>query len=139
MKERSTRRFPVTDLLSDMRILIVEDEFLIAMDAEQLCRDSGAADVAIISNLTAINGEAPNFDFDVVILDIMLNGTSTLSFARKLQERAIPFVFASGYNDLGELRADFPSVAVLAKPYSGADLIGAVAAACGRQASSSSV
>src|SRR5690606_34358028 len=100
--------FSVPNLLSDMRILVMEDEFLIAMDAEQLCRDNGAADVIIVQDLAAIDPEQPKLEFDAAILDIMLGGVSTLPFAHKLQDRGIPFVFASGYTDFEEIGTAFP-------------------------------
>ena len=41
----------VSQPLAGLRVLILEDEFLIAMDVEQLCRDHGAADVIILRRL----------------------------------------------------------------------------------------
>lgn len=123
----------MSDLLYGTRVLVLEDEFLIAMDVEQLCRDHGAAEVVILSNLD--NHDVLTFDkdaFDVAILDVMLGGNSTLDFAKELAVRKVPFVFASGYTDLEEVSARFPGVAVIGKPYHGEDLIKAVAKACGR-------
>lgn len=129
----------MTNLLSDMRILVMEDEFLIAMDVEQLCRDNGAADVVIVQDLATIDHEQPKLEFDAAILDIMLGGVSTLPFAEMLQERGVPFVFASGYTDFEEIGTAFPGVPVISKPYSGEELIEAVAAAAGRLTQSGSV
>lgn len=112
--------------LTGLRVLILEDEFLIAMDVEQLCRDSGAEDVAIMRNLDQVD---ESLRFDVAIVDLMLAGVSTLDFARQIYDRGVPFVFASGYNDLEEIAERFPDVAVVSKPYAGDDLIGAVVAA----------
>lgn len=112
--------------LADLRILILEDEFLIAMDVEQLCRDHGAADVFISRSVI----EAETLEgFDAAIIDLMLGGVSTIGFASRLQERGVPFVFASGYTDVEEITEKFPEVTFVGKPYAGDDLIGAVAAA----------
>lgn len=120
----------MSQLLSDLTVLVLEDEYLIAMDVEQLCRDNGASDVVIAR---AVPGaETSVAGFNVAILDLMLDGTSTLPFARQLAESGIPFVFASGYSDRVEIEQSFPGVAVVGKPYAGDDLINAVAAACGR-------
>lgn len=114
--------------LKGLRVLILEDEFLIAMDVEQLCRESGAEDVFIVRSLQELEGgEMP--DFDVAIVDLMLSGVSTLDFARQIYDRGVPFVFASGYSDLQEITEKFPGVSVVGKPYAGEDLIGAVTAA----------
>lgn len=117
----------MANLLAGLRILVLEDEYLIAMDVEQLCRDHGAADVHIRRNLDEVeNGE---LSFDAAIIDVMLHGRPTLDFARTLQARNVPFVFASGYADVDEIFAAFPGVAVVGKPYSGGDLVDALVAA----------
>jgi DNA-binding response OmpR family regulator len=119
-------------LLDGLRILVLEDEFLIAMDVEQLCRDYGAVDVVIVRDLTEIDRQDAVARFDVVIVDLMLGGSSTLDFASQLREAGVPFVFASGYSDADEINASFPGTRLVTKPYSGDDLVGAVAEACGR-------
>jgi DNA-binding response OmpR family regulator len=121
-------------LLEGLKVLVLEDEFLIAMDVEQLCRDNGAADVTIMRELGAIDpgGAAA---FDVAIVDLMLGGVSTLDFARGLRDSGVPFVFASGYSEVEALAAEFPASVLVPKPYSGADLVEAVAAVSGRQVS----
>lgn len=118
-------------LLDGLRVLVLEDEFLIAMDVEQLCRDNGAADVTIARDLAEIDLGGP-LVFDVAIVDLMLDGVSTLGFAAHLRERGIPFVFASGYSNLEELAVGFPGVPFVQKPYSSTDLVEAVVAASRR-------
>jgi DNA-binding response OmpR family regulator len=122
----------LSELLKGLRILVLEDEFLIAMDVEQLCRDHGASDVEIRTTLDDLNeGDAPK-GFDAAIVDVMLGGVSTLSFAQRLVELDVPFVFSTGYADDQEIVRMFPGVAVVGKPYSGDVLVSAVAAACRR-------
>ncbi len=120
-------------LLDGLRVLVLEDEALIAMDVEQICYDNGAAGVITVRDLNEIDPDAITAMADVAIVDLMLGGVSTLDFARRLSETGVPFVFASGYTDVGELIAAFPDIALIAKPYAGADLVEAVAAACGRK------
>ena len=119
-------------LLGDLRILVLEDELLIAMDVEQLCRDYGASEVTILRNLAEIDPENLAARFDAAIVDLMLDGVSTLDFAKSLLDQNVPFVFASGYSDKAEIESDFPGVMLISKPYSGIDLVEAVAASCGR-------
>jgi DNA-binding NarL/FixJ family response regulator len=55
--------------LQGIRVLIMEDEFLIAMDVEQLCRDHGAQEVVIMRKLEELGAdpfERPGFDAAVV-------------------------------------------------------------------------
>ena len=120
-------------LLDGLRILVLEDEFLIAMDVEQLCRDYGAGEVVIARDLAEIDQQKIVTRFDAAIVDLMLGGASTLDFASQLRQSGVPFVFASGYSDADEIQASFPGVRLVAKPYSGDDLVEAVAAACGRR------
>jgi CheY-like chemotaxis protein len=118
----------LSDSLKGCRIIVLEDEFLIAMDVEQICRDNGATHVAIVRDLDDIDLETAQ-SFDAAIVDVMLGGSSTLEFAAGLLDAAIPFVFASGYTDNQELATKFPSVELISKPYSGDDLVGALARA----------
>jgi CheY-like chemotaxis protein len=121
-----------SNTLAGLRVLLLEDEYLIAMDVEILCRDNGASEVAIKRALDELD-ELDGFDgFDVAVIDLMLSGASTLSFARKLREARVPFVFASGYAEEEALSA-FPDVPVVSKPYAGNDLIEAIAAAAARR------
>jgi CheY-like chemotaxis protein len=122
----------VSQLLAGLRILVLEDEFLIAMDVEQLCRDHGAADVVIARGLAEIDGQSLPSRFDAAVVDLMLGEVSTLGFAAQLRGAGIPFVFASGYSDSEELRAAFPEIRLVTKPYAGEDLVAALAEACGR-------
>lgn len=119
----------LSGLLEGLRILVLEDELLIAMDVEQLCRDHGAVHVAVAAGLEEI---ADTLDFDAAIIDVLLGGVSTFGFAATLKEAGRPFVFASGYTDNAEVAKLFPGIAMVGKPYSGKDLIEAVATACGR-------
>ncbi|QPC90544.1 response regulator [Mesorhizobium sp. INR15] len=119
-------------LLDGLRILVLEDEFLIAMDVEQLCRDHGAREVTIARDLTEMGERDIATRFDAAIVDLMLGGVSTLDFAAGLRNAGLPFVFASGYSDAEEIKASFPGIRLVAKPYSGEDLVEAVASACGR-------
>lgn len=116
-----------TTPLAGLRVLILEDEFLIAMDVEQVCRDHGAADVVISRSLDGL-AELASDRFDAAILDLRLGTVSTLDFARELFQTGVPFVFATGYAHPGETERDFPGVPVLTKPYLESDLVGALAA-----------
>ena len=119
-------------LLDGLRVLLLEDEVLIAMDVEQLCRDNGAAEVTVARSLEEIDMAALSGTVDVAIVDLFLGGASTLDFARSLREAGTPFVFASGYSDAEEIAAAFPGIAFVSKPYAGSDLMDAVAKASRR-------
>lgn len=124
----------LSDLLAGLRILVLEDEFLIAMDVEQLCRDHGAHDVTIVQSLEGASGKMDLDQINAAVIDVMLAGVPTLDFARTLKDRGLPFVFASGYTDFNDIAASFPGIALVGKPYAGDDLVHALASACGRKA-----
>lgn len=110
------------------RVLLVEDEFLIAMDVEQLCRDHGAKEVRLVADHANLGPELlADGDVDVAILDVKLSGNWTLDFARLLVDREIPFIFATGYSGIDTLFADFPGVPVVGKPYTGIEVVEALA------------
>ncbi|MDQ6433592.1 response regulator [Mesorhizobium sp. LHD-90] len=119
----------MTALLDGLRILVLEDEFLIAMDVEQICRDDGAADVAIARTLEEADAAISSSAFDAAVVDLRLGNVSTIPFAEKLRQDGIPFVFASGYTDLTEIASSFPGASIVGKPYSGEDLVAALTAA----------
>ncbi|MDI6027776.1 response regulator [Corticibacterium sp. UT-5YL-CI-8] len=121
--------------LTGMKILVLEDEFLIAMDVEQLCRDHGAEDVVIMQTVDHMSAEHAATSFDAAVVDLMLNNQSTIDYARKLQNAGMPFVFASGYTDTKEMLSDFPEVVLVSKPYAGSDLIEALVEASSRRSS----
>jgi CheY-like chemotaxis protein len=107
--------------LSGMRILVVEDEPLLAMASEDLLADSGCTVAGPASSvkqgMQLIEREA----IDGAILDINLKGEMVFPLADALAERSIPFVYVTGYGKL--LRACNHGRPVLQKPYSNQQLL----------------
>ncbi|MHB2267045.1 response regulator [Aliihoeflea sp. PC F10.4] len=113
--------------LKDLRILVMEDEFLIAMDVEQICNDHGAEEVVILRTLKELDDHTiVERGISVAVVDVMLAGESTVEFAKTLQESRIPFVFATGYAENEHLFEAFPGIRVVGKPYSGPALVTAL-------------
>ena len=113
--------------LKDLAILVLEDEFLIALDIEEACRAAGARAVTIMSRLVPDGATDPVVvdGHDAAVLDLKLSGVSTLSAARALAERGVPFIFATGYDD--EHLAEFAGVPVVGKPFAASELVGTLA------------
>lgn len=128
-------KLQLSGILEGLKVLVLEDELLIAMDVEQLCLDHGASAVTVARTLSEVPGED---EFDTAVVDVLLDEVSTLDFAEGLRGGGKPFIFASGYTDNVEVARRFPGIALVGKPYSGKDLIQAVAAACGRGLTSDS-
>ena len=86
----------MSGILEGLKVLVLEDEFLIAMDVEQLCLDHGASAVTVARKLSEVPGED---EFHAAVVDVLLDGVSTLDFADGLRDAGKPFIFASGYTD----------------------------------------
>ena len=122
--------------LSGLRVLLLEDEALIALDVEQLCREAGAAEVTVVHDIVQLGeGGVQAGDHDAAVIDVMLRGVSTVEAARRLKAHGMPFVFATGYVDRHEIFDEFPGVAVIGKPYAGAELVDALSSAVARRRS----
>lgn len=98
------------------RILIVEDEMLIAMLLEDIVSDLGHQAVGPAMRLESALLAVDRDEFDYAILDINLAGKQSFPVAERLRERGIPFVFASGYGQAG-LIDTFREAPILQKPY----------------------
>lgn len=118
-------------LLAGKTILVLEDEYLIAMDVEQLCREGGANEVHIARSLReAGEHESPSHGrIDLAVLDVMLAGEPTLDFAEDLRSRGIPFIFATGYGDSARVSIRFPDAPIVGKPYTAQEIISAMTTA----------
>lgn len=117
--------------LAGLRVLILEDEVLIAMDLEQVCRELGAADVAVARTLDEAEAVV-GAGFDAAVLDIMVAGRSTIEFATRLFARGVPVVFATGYSDAERLVEALAGVQIVDKPFSRDMLVEAIARALER-------
>lgn len=98
------------------RVLIVEDEMLVAMLVEQMMQELGHEVIACAQQLEEAESIARRENFDVAILDMNLNGKKSFPVAQILTDRGIPYIFASGYGTAG-LTDPFREVPVLCKPF----------------------
>lgn len=117
------------------RCLVLDDEFLIALDIQQILERAGALHVACVASAAEaikLLGNSPKFD--VAILDVKLSGSNenSLGVASLLATLNTPFVFLTG------MRADdvharrFPQAPVIEKPYDAGALLAAVSRALSR-------
>jgi CheY-like chemotaxis protein len=107
--------------LTGRRILIVEDEPLVAMALEDMLLDLGCVVLGPALRLLPAMDLARTSTVDGAVLDINLGKDRSFPVAEILRERAIPFLFATGYGNQG-LHPPFADAMVLAKPYSLATL-----------------
>jgi CheY-like chemotaxis protein len=122
--------------LSGLRVLIVEDEFIIALDIDRMLESTGIAGSRHAGNvrdaLAILDAaEAGRDKIDIALLDLKLSHESALPVAARLSQLGIPFAFLTGSPDDGDTRA-FPDVPVVAKPFDDASLLAGIRRALGR-------
>jgi DNA-binding response OmpR family regulator len=98
-------------------VLLLEDEYLIAMDAEQTLMSFGVAKVTVVNTLEEAAKAAADESVDVAILDININGKSSFEVAERLRDRGTPIIFASGYGSRKRQGAAMQDAIYLNKPY----------------------
>lgn len=106
-----------TPSLAGRRILVVEDEYFVAMDASQALAEVGAKVVGPCRTEQAALHELELSMPDGALLDVHLGPTPSFTLAEALKNRGIPFVFITGF-DPGRIPARFAGVDRLSKPIS---------------------
>jgi two-component sensor histidine kinase len=98
------------------RVLVVEDDSLIAMELVTALQDMGWSIAGPVHSLRqGLSLLQQDEHIDVAILDVNLAGLSVFPLAEALQARGVPFVFCSGY-DVVDAENRFLDVPVLQKP-----------------------
>lgn len=125
---------PNDDVLSGVRVLVVEDEAAISMLLEDMLLDFGCAVVGPAARLSTALEMAAQESFEVAILDVNVAGEPIYPVAEAIAKRELPLVFSTGYGGAG-IREPFRDRPVVQKPFSQADLkrtlIGAIRTARG--------
>jgi CheY-like chemotaxis protein len=100
-----------------LKVLVVEDDFIVAYDMQSMLEEQGAEVLGPASSVqearALLASNAPN----AAILDVNLNGEYVFPLAEDLRARGVPFLFATAYADDDRLfPATAKSVLRLAKP-----------------------
>ena len=123
---------PPAGSIAGLRVLIVEDALLLALELEAGLSDAGAK----------VAGSAADVDeglrmaalpLDAAVLDANLNGESVMPVAEALAARGVPFIFATGYGDAKFTPSGF-DVPLIKKPYDVTQIAAALAEVTGRRA-----
>ena len=115
----------MTISLDDLSVLLVEDEFLILLDLEDVLAEAGARVTTATSVAEA--HEALGARFDVAVLDVRLPDGEVFPVAHRLAAQGVPLVFHSGHAQAEGLGEAFPGAVALGKPARESLLISAVA------------
>jgi DNA-binding response OmpR family regulator len=99
------------------RILVVEDEAMIALLVEDMVLDFGSEVVGPAAKMDEALRLASQADLDAAILDVNVGGEVVFPVADLLRGRGVPIIFATGYG-AGGLPSRFENVSTLTKPFS---------------------
>jgi DNA-binding NtrC family response regulator len=102
--------------LAGKRVLVVEDELLVAMLVEDMLADAGCVVVGPFARLPAALAAAQMETVDVALLDVNIAGEMVFPVAHTLEERGIPFLFVTGYGQ-AVLPFNRPHWTACAKPF----------------------
>jgi DNA-binding NtrC family response regulator len=113
-------------LLAGKRCLVLDDEFLIALDIQQILELAGAKHVASVASASeAIELLRREPKFDLAVLDVKLGGAEghSLGVAAMLAKAGTPFVFLTGMRVDNVHAKKFPQAPVVEKPYDALTLL----------------
>ncbi|MEP9368141.1 response regulator [Xanthobacter sp. VNH20] len=112
--------------LSGKRVLVAEDEMLVALILEDALLRQNCTVIGPTGTLAETVAAARTLPLDAAILDRNLHGEDVLPAAEILTRRGIPLLFCSGYGQDSALPAHLRTVPVLLKPYLEASVIAAI-------------
>jgi CheY-like chemotaxis protein len=118
--------------LYGLRALLVEDQTIIALDTESMLLDLGAATVHSFTTGEGAIAWLGTAEVDVGVLDVSLGTTTSFPVAEFLVQRAVPFIFTTGYGDSTMFPAHFLTVPIVRKPYAIESLARALVQCLGR-------
>jgi CheY-like chemotaxis protein len=101
--------------LEGLRVLVLEDEPIVAMMLEDMLVELGCVVIGPASTLQEGMTLAATAVFDVAVLDINVNGQRSDALAQSLDIKGTPYTFATGYGSAG--LGDSASRHVIHKPY----------------------
>lgn len=107
-------------ILAGARILILEDEPIIGLALQDMLERQGAH-VLFASGIDEASGLIAAERIDSAILDVNVHGLQSYPVASLLAERAVPFIFATGYGDRSHPE-EFAGIPTISKPYSAEDI-----------------
>lgn len=115
------------------RLLIIEDELLIALMIEEMCREGGYRISGVAHTDKLAKSELAKDNFDAVLLDVSIDGRYHPETADCLLTKGIPFAFVTGYDHVIDPRHE--NVPVLQKPFTPDQLLAFLKALVGPESS----
>ena len=111
--------------LGGIRVLVVEDEYLVAILIEEILESAGCVVMGPIPRVPEALDAIDHDDCDAAVLDVNLAGERINPVADALSERNVPFLFVTGYG-ANALPSEYAARPHVCKPFRMAELIGAL-------------
>jgi CheY-like chemotaxis protein len=116
-------------VLEGQRILVAEDEVLVAMMLEDTIIDAGGMVlgpvVSVPDALSLLDAAKADGGISAAVINLRLGQRTTTELADALTKQGVPFIYATGYNNHDDIEAHQGAM-VLAKPYNPPDLLQAL-------------
>jgi DNA-binding response OmpR family regulator len=104
-------------------VLVVEDEFIIALDVQRMMEEAGASEVTVAYSIEeARDLLAKGIHFDMGVVDLKLGGQDARPLIGELRARNIPLIVATGFDPGLEIE----DTVVISKPYSDETVLSAI-------------
>ena len=117
------------NMLCGLRVLLIEDDFMVALLLETMLTDLGHRVIGPFARLEKGLEMVEQEAIDLAVLDVNINGREVYPIAEALEARGVPFIFATGYGSVG-LHPKYSRHPVLQKPYLREHLRMAIGRAC---------
>ncbi|MDA8870011.1 GAF domain-containing protein [Rhizobiaceae bacterium] len=98
-------------------VLLVEDNMLIALDAEDMLKELGAEKVDAVASVREAMRAIEETEITFALLDVNLGNETSVPLALELAKRDIPFIFATGYGERVPRPSEIENAPMLTKPY----------------------
>jgi DNA-binding response OmpR family regulator len=108
--------------LEGVRVLVVEDEFLVAVLIEDMLQSAGCVVSGPVSRVADALNAVDSDTYDAAVLDVNLAGERIDQVADALSRRNVPFLFVTGYS-ADNLPSNFAERPRVCKPFKMTDLI----------------
>ena len=116
----------VDQQLQNVRVLLVEDDPIIALDMTYMLEAAGAIVIGPAHNVASAIALLQSNNFDVAVLDHLIVGGNSLPVADELARRRSQFLFHTSHR--GDLSRIYPQIQVIDKPSRPGELVAALAA-----------
>jgi DNA-binding NtrC family response regulator len=116
-----------THMLDGARVLVVEDDYLISVELDQILTEAGAEVIGPCRTVAQACNSVGADCISCAVLDVRLDRDTSLPVARQLKERGIPFVFVTGQLNTDRVLAEWQDTKIIPKPFHRRTILVAVA------------